>query len=654
MATDLADRPRQQASVKSSSDSYALTRKVFKAARDGMAISLYALLCSKTPDEIHEALTYQSEEDGQKTTPLIISARNGHARVVRLLLKNFEVDIEQTGTVKFDGFVIEGATSLWCAAGAGCFEVVRILVEFGADVNHATLSNSTPLRAACFDGRLEIVKFLLCHDAKLTIANKYENTCLMISSYKGHHDVVSALLEAGADTDARAHCGATALHFAAECGHLNIVKTLIQHGASFIKNTNNMDPLMVAAENCQTEVVEYFISGSLDNITIERRIEALELMGTVFANDKDHYSIEKAYNYMWLAMVERNAASIGAKTRNQPIAAYRNHVECQSLDELVAIEHDHDSLHMESLVIRERILGEDNAELTHPIIFRGAVFADQALFDRCIALWMHALKLRRRNSRAIGKDLLRFAQVFSQMIHLGVNLNFDDVYLVLEFCINQLEKDWRTKGSWAPTEAMSSMSLSLKGKDPLEYDVHTALYLIALICKIKINKAQEFQVCKLVYRFTQMEIRLKNGFTPLHMAACSTTMVDDFHVADVVGFPSAPITKLLITCGADVNARDNAGNTALHVIVQYDKPISDFLTLHSIIVLLCEYNAHTDLANYRGKSAMETCTTGVAEIILRTMRNVSLKCLAAKVIKKNNVPYKGEIPVPLEEFIELH
>ena len=66
-------------------------------------------------------------------------------------------------------------------------------------------------------------------------------------------------------------------------------------------------------------------------------------------------------------------------------------------------------------------------------ISRGAVFADSARFDRCSQLWLHALALRsgitgkevlqvwqcvsRQGSKLpVTKDLLRFAQVFSQMI----------------------------------------------------------------------------------------------------------------------------------------------------------------------------------------------------------------------------------------------
>lgn len=36
-----------------------------------------------------------------------------------MLLSKFSPDLEQEGIVKFDDYVIEGASALWCAAGAG-------------------------------------------------------------------------------------------------------------------------------------------------------------------------------------------------------------------------------------------------------------------------------------------------------------------------------------------------------------------------------------------------------------------------------------------------------------------------------------------------------------------------------------------------------
>ena len=94
-------------------------------------------------------------------TPLVLSCRNGHKDVVEYLVERCRADVEQAGSVTFDGETIEGAPPLWCAAAAGHTEIVKLLVVRGANVNSTTKTNSTPLRAACFDGHYEIVQFLV-------------------------------------------------------------------------------------------------------------------------------------------------------------------------------------------------------------------------------------------------------------------------------------------------------------------------------------------------------------------------------------------------------------------------------------------------------------------------------------------------------------
>lgn len=88
---------------------------------------------------------------------------------MKTLLANFNLNLEQEGTVKFDTYVVEGASALWVAAAAGYLNVVKVLVKSGANVNHPTKTNSTPVRAACFDGRLDIVKYLTDHNADIHI-----------------------------------------------------------------------------------------------------------------------------------------------------------------------------------------------------------------------------------------------------------------------------------------------------------------------------------------------------------------------------------------------------------------------------------------------------------------------------------------------------
>jgi Fem-1 family protein b len=143
----------------------------------------------------------------------------------------------------------------------GHLNIVKMLVKHGANVNHCTETNSTPLRAACFDGRLDIVQYLINHKADLNLPNIYNNTCLMISSYRGHTEVVEFLLQNGAEVNAQANCQATSLHYACECGHLEICKLLIDHGADVnLQNEYGMPAFIQAAERTKEDVVEMFCS----------------------------------------------------------------------------------------------------------------------------------------------------------------------------------------------------------------------------------------------------------------------------------------------------------------------------------------------------------------------------------------------------------
>ena len=453
-------------------------RKIYESARDGMDVTLYELLHNLSLAEanhyINETLT-----DGQiKCTPLIIAAKNGHQNIVNMLLMKFSPDLEIEGSAQFDGYLIEGATALWCAAGGGHLNVVRTLVERKANVNHATKTNSTPLRAACFDGRLDIVKYLVEHNADIHLSNKYNNTCLMIASYKGHLEVVEYLLTLGSDPNIKALCGATALHFAAENGHLSIIKALLAQNAIISKNTIGMTPLMAAASTSRAHIVEYFISTDLCS-EIEK-IEALELLGSSYANDKDTYDLEKAFYYMEWAMRSRhrNSDKPLVKKLLPPIPAYDHRVECQTLEQLYAIQSNSSALHMEALIIRERILGQHNPEVPHPIIFRGAVYADSARFDRCLELWLHAMRLRIMNSVSIKKDLLRFAQVFSQIINIGHQLLFAALTEVMETAIKELKRNKQSLDQCLEKASKEAI------QEEMDDNLHTVLYLIVIVTKV--------------------------------------------------------------------------------------------------------------------------------------------------------------------------
>lgn len=576
-----------------------------------MAIALYTLLSDKCDVDVNYLINQKVlEDEGQRCTPLIVAARYGHNKVVRMLLDKFKPDLEQEGTVKFNGYVIEGASALWAAAGAGHLSVLKTLVKAGANVNHQTKTNSTPLRAACFNGRLDIVKYLIDHQADINIPNTFNNTCLMIASYKGHLDIVNFLLDKGADPNKKAFCGATALHFAAECGHSNIVCELLKYGTKMTKNVSGMTPLITAAERTRAEVVEYLVQR--EEVTKEEIIDAYELLGASYANDKDNYCLTKAYKYLYKAMELRysDTNNIVHKQLSPTVKAYENWRECETLERLESIKDNPNAIHMESLVIRERILGLHNPELPHPIVFRGAIFADNARFDRCIDLWLHALKLRQLNDISIVTDLLRFAQVFSQMIHVGVDLDFSQVINVLEASITELNRNKIKIQNPDPKDDIDQCI------EEMESNITTTLYILTILTKLMTlngNRCDESdlrQAYHLVHKLCALQMCLKDGQTLLHLAVNAETPVDDFHTNDVCKFPCAATAKLLIRCGADVNAMDNERNTPLHIIVGYNKAISDFATLHSIIIDLIEAGAHMDTVNNAGRTPYDVVTTG--------------------------------------------
>ena len=69
---------------------------------------------------------------------------------------------------------------------------------------------------------------------------------------------------------------------------------------------------------------------------------------------------------------------------------------------------------------------------------------------------------------------------------------------------------------------------------------------------------------------------------------------------------------------------DNERNTPLHIIVQYEKPISDFMTLHAIILELIQGGAHIDTVNSQGKTPYNAATTGKFHVVVKIIQMLLL------------------------------
>ena len=83
------------------------------------------------------------------------------------------------------------------------------------------------------------------------------------------------------------------MHFSAEMGYVEIVSLLFNAGARMNRSAHGMTPLLAAAERCQEGVVNFIAKRT--EVSKKERIDAYELLGASFANDKDSYDLDKSY-----------------------------------------------------------------------------------------------------------------------------------------------------------------------------------------------------------------------------------------------------------------------------------------------------------------------------------------------------------------------
>jgi len=84
---------------------------------------------------------------------------------------------------------------------------------------------------ASYAGRLDIVKLLIEAGADINIKNNYGVTSLMLASEGGYKEIVKLLIEASADINAKNIFGDTALMYAYENNHKEIIDLLKRYGA---------------------------------------------------------------------------------------------------------------------------------------------------------------------------------------------------------------------------------------------------------------------------------------------------------------------------------------------------------------------------------------------------------------------------------------
>jgi ankyrin repeat protein len=107
-------------------------------------------------------------------------------------------------------------TPLDRAACQGHPDVVRLLIERGAEVDSRDERRWTPLHFASRYGQLEVSRVLVDHGADVNARQRYHCIPMPFSAEFGHLRIVKLLLERGADIDAPDGSGQTPYNVASK------------------------------------------------------------------------------------------------------------------------------------------------------------------------------------------------------------------------------------------------------------------------------------------------------------------------------------------------------------------------------------------------------------------------------------------------------
>ena len=267
-------------------------------------------------------------------SPICIAAKKGHKNAVIALMKH----ATNLTHLKDEYHYPLGVTAIWDTDNVE--DITKILIDNGACINPAiNRQDESPLMLAVHRGRFDVVNILVEYGADIYVRNNYNLQPIDEASYCGHTDIVQllssckstvlcgrnftplvdlrvdchcntamhlttnfqsmiSLIENGADVDAEnvdglrpIHCavrtrvvelvklliqhganvdatdvfGNTPLHDAV-CHGLNVVQVLVQHGKAKlnVQNTDGKTPLHIAVERQQSDVIVFLLSQDVD------------------------------------------------------------------------------------------------------------------------------------------------------------------------------------------------------------------------------------------------------------------------------------------------------------------------------------------------------------------------------------------------------
>ena len=452
-------------------------------------------------------------------TPLMIAAKNGDLDIAQLLIKhNADIALKNHA----------GETALHAAACYGQMQLAELLIEHYGDVhvNELRTDGWTPLMIAAKNADLDVAQLLINHDANIDLKNPDGETALHVAAFYGQEQLAELLVKHGGDAyiDKMRTDGWTPLMIAAKNGDLGVARLLVNQNADIgLKNLDGETALHVAVYCNQEKVAQMLVEKFGDSLVNEMRSDG------------------------WTPLM------IVAKTGDLGVARLlMKHKACIDLQN----SDGETALHVATCYGQVEL-----AELF--IKYYGAVYVDTMRTDGWTPL-MIAVK---------NADLVAVQQLINHNANIELKNANGETALHIAACYGQEQiakllveyygdvhvNETKTDG-WSPLMiAAKNGHLDVAGLlmrrkarvDLKNQDGETALHIAAFY-----GQMQLAQLLLDHYGNVYIDEMRLDGWTPLMIAVKN----GDLDVA-----------QLLINHNADIDMRNQTGETALHVAASYSQ-----------------------------------------------------------------------------------
>ena len=622
--------------------------------------------------------TFCPDPSLRETSPFVVAAQHGVLKVVKFLLETYphSIDINRGASItsKTQQIVTHNVPPLVAACTNDNIELVKYLLEHGADIHKQSLTRATPLRAAAYYGYIHIMECLLDNGADLNKANCIGSSPLLAAAHNGGAEATKFLIEKGCDLNQRTIEGYTAIHEASQKGEVSVVKVLLDYGISpeFAPSHPRQPegyvpcPLYLAASMGRREVFDLLIAHP--DCTRECKADAYLLLATSifeYPEDDNDPEGEKSLE-LWEKGLELLGQLEDPVYTLPPIEEYGNHVEIRSQSEIKSLWNQPDfmeiGLPLQCLIIRERCMGQEDQSLIECLVKRGAMFLYLGYYGECEGLWRRAIKVEEKICdvecrhpefgycdgilKDLEGDLGDYVEGLRMMVATGYTPNFK---IFFEFGLKCLEFLKRLEGK-ADSEVLDSRQLLLRllelfriwiRHDYIKQLKSEAGFVASTdcisLCKALISSYLNYSPrCNLLHDFLS------------EVSFYMEDMVSDEHLCSY----SISLEKFLM-CGAEkvINEPDGNGN----------RPISRVFELESEIAVQCmsiliDFGAHVDAVDHKGQMCLNWQTRHPpVHSYLMTLGPLKLACYAAQTIVREKIKYlQVGLPSHVISFVKMH